>query len=74
MDWNSSIRSSRLRVALVAIPMIYGVFRYSISLRVILVFKYIIYVIIILYIHDIWLFVSTFGRMYGTIDPGSCIR
>jgi hypothetical protein len=52
----------------------YGVFRYSISQRVILVFKYIIYIIIILYIYNIWLFVSTFGRMYGTIDPGSCIR
>jgi hypothetical protein len=42
-------------------------------LRVILVFKDIIYVIIILYIHDIWLSVSTFGRMCGTIDLGSCI-
>jgi hypothetical protein len=52
----------------------YGVFRYSISLRVILVFKDIFYVIIILYICDIWLSVSTFGRMCGTIDPRSCIR
>jgi hypothetical protein len=51
-----------------------GVFRCSVSLRVILVFKDIIFVIIILYIHDIWLSVSTFGRMCGTIDPGSCIR
>jgi hypothetical protein len=33
----------------------YGVFRCSISLRVILVFKDIIYAIIILYICDIWL-------------------
>jgi hypothetical protein len=39
-----------------------------------LVFKDINYVIIILYICDIWLSVSTFGRMCGTIDPGSCIR
>jgi hypothetical protein len=52
----------------------YGVFRCSVSLRVILVFKDIIYVIIILYIHDIWLSMSTFGRTYGTIDAGSCIR
>jgi hypothetical protein len=52
----------------------YGVFRYSVSLRVILVFKDIIYVIIILYIRGIWLSVSTFGRMCGTIDPRSCIR
>jgi hypothetical protein len=52
----------------------YGVFRYSILLRVVLVFKDIIYVIIILYIRDIWLSVSTFGHMCGTIDRGSCIR
>jgi hypothetical protein len=51
----------------------YGVFRYSVSLRIILVFKDIIYVIIILYIRDIWLSVSTFGRMCGTIYPGTCI-
>jgi hypothetical protein len=52
----------------------YGVFHYSVLLRVILIFKDIIYVIIILYIRDIWLSMSTFGRMCGTIDPGSCIR
>jgi hypothetical protein len=52
----------------------YEVFRYSVLLRVVLVFKDIIYVIIILYIHDIWLSVSTFDHMCGTIDPGSCIR
>jgi hypothetical protein len=52
----------------------YGVFSYSISLRVVFVFKDIIYVRIILCIRDIWLSVSTFGRMCGTIDPGSCIR
>jgi hypothetical protein len=51
----------------------YGVFRYSISLRVILVLKDIIYVIIIFYIRDIWLSVSTLFHMCGTIDPGSCI-
>jgi hypothetical protein len=52
----------------------YGVFRYSVSPRVALVFKDINYVIIILYIYDIWLSMSTFGRMCGTIDLGSCIR
>jgi hypothetical protein len=51
----------------------YGVFRCSVSLRVVLVFKDIIYVITILYIRDISLSVSTFGCMCGTIDPGSCI-
>jgi hypothetical protein len=45
----------------------YRVFRYSVSLRVVLVFKDIIYVIIILYIRDIWLSVSTFGHMCGTL-------
>jgi hypothetical protein len=52
----------------------YGVFCCSVSLRVILVFKYIIYVIIILYVYDIWLSMSNFDRMCETIDPGSCIR
>jgi hypothetical protein len=52
----------------------YGVFRCSISSRVILVFKDIIYVINTLYTRDIWLSVSTFGRICGTIDHGSCIR
>jgi hypothetical protein len=52
----------------------YGVCRCSDSLRVILVFKDIIYAINILYPRDIELFMSTFGRMCGTIDPGSCIR
>jgi hypothetical protein len=52
----------------------YGVFRCFVLLRVILVFNDIIYVIIILYIRDIWLSVDTFGCMCGTIDPGSCIR
>jgi hypothetical protein len=64
VEWNFLMRSSRC----------YGVFRYSVSLGVDLVFKDINYVIIILYIYDIWLSVSTFGRMCGTIDPGSCIR
>jgi hypothetical protein len=49
----------------------YGVFRCSISLEVILVFKDNIYVIIILYNHDIWLSVSTFSRMCEIIDSGS---
>jgi hypothetical protein len=70
MDWNSSTRSSTLRVAPVAVLVVFEVFRCFISVRVILAFKDIIYVIIILYIRDIWLSVSTFGRMCGTIDPG----
>jgi hypothetical protein len=52
----------------------YGVFHCFISWRDVLVFKDNIYVIIILYIHDIWLSVSTFGRMCGTINPRSYIR
>jgi hypothetical protein len=52
----------------------YGVFRCSVSPKVALVFKDINYVIIILYIYDIWLPVSTFGCMCGTIDHVSCIR
>jgi hypothetical protein len=45
MDWNSSMRSSRLRVALVAVPVVL----WSLPLIVILVFRDLIYVIIILY-------------------------
>jgi hypothetical protein len=45
MDWNSSMRSSRLRVAPVAVPVVL----WSLPLRVVLVFKGIIYVINILY-------------------------
>jgi hypothetical protein len=74
MEWNSSMRSSRLRVAPVAIPVVLWSLPCYVSLRVVLVFKDIIYVIMILYIHDIWLSVSTFSCMCGTIDPGSCIR
>jgi hypothetical protein len=74
MDWNSSTRSSRLLVFSVPFLRCYGVFRCSVPLRVVLVFKDIIYVIIILYAYDIWLSVSTFTRMSGTIDSGSCIR
>jgi hypothetical protein len=68
------MRSSRLRVAPVAIPVVLWSLPCYVSLRVVLVFKDIIYVIMILYIHDIWLSVSTFSCMCGTIDPGSCIR
>jgi hypothetical protein len=50
-DWNSSTRSSRLRVAPgCSFLWCDGVFRCSVPLRVVLVFKDIIYVIIILYI------------------------
>jgi hypothetical protein len=50
MDWNSSTMSSRLRVAPVAVPMVLWSLRCSVSLGIVLVFKDIIYVIIILYI------------------------
>jgi hypothetical protein len=52
----------------------YVVFRYFISLRVILVFEDIIYVIVVLFIRDILLSVSAYVLMCGTIDPRSCIR
>jgi hypothetical protein len=75
-SWTGILRWGVLGYVLPRLPFLwrYGVFCYSISWRVVLVFKDNIYVIIILYIHDIWLSVSTFGRMCGTIDPGSCIR
>jgi hypothetical protein len=74
--WVGIFRRGVLGYASPRLPFLwsYGVFRYSVSLRVALVFKDIHYVIIIHYIYDIWLSVSTFGRMCGTIDPGSCIR
>jgi hypothetical protein len=74
--WIGILQRGVLGYMLPCLPFLwrYGVFHYSVSLRVILVFKDIIYLIIILYIHDIWLSVSTFGCMCGTIDPGSCIR
>jgi hypothetical protein len=61
MDWNSSTRSSRLRVAPVVVPVVLWsllLFRSAESRHS----------------RDIWLSVNTFGRMCGTIDPGSCIR
>jgi hypothetical protein len=74
--WTGILRWGVLGYVLSRLPFLwcYGVFHCSISLRVVLVFKDIIYVIIILYIRDIWLSVDTFGHMCGTIDPGSCIR
>jgi hypothetical protein len=74
--WTVILRRWVLGYVLPRLPFLwcYEVFRCSVSLRVILVFKDIIYVIIIHYTHDIWLSVSTFGRMCGTIDPGSRIR
>jgi hypothetical protein len=73
--WTGILRRVVLGYVLPQLPFLwcYRVFRYSISLWVILVFKDIIYIINILYTRDIWLSVSTFGRMCGTIDPGSCI-
>jgi hypothetical protein len=50
MDWNSSIRSSRLCVAPVAIPVeLWSLLLFHFCLRVIIVFRDTIYVIIILY-------------------------
>jgi hypothetical protein len=74
--WTRILRRGVLGYVLPRLPFLwcYGVFHYSISLRVILVFKDLIYVIIILYTCDIWLSVDTFGCVCGTIDPGSCIR
>jgi hypothetical protein len=46
MDWNSSTRSSRLRVALIVVPVVL----WSLSLRIIIVIRDTIYVIIILYL------------------------
>jgi hypothetical protein len=61
MDWNALTRSSRLRVAPGWLFLwCYGVFCCSVSLRVILVFKDIIYVIIILYI-------MTFGYLWALL-------
>jgi hypothetical protein len=73
--WTRILRWEILGYALPRLPFLccYGVFRYSVLLRVVLDLKDIISVIIILYIRDIWLSVSSFGRMRGTIDPGSCI-
>jgi hypothetical protein len=48
MDWNSSMRSSRLRVARLSFLWSYGVFYCSVSLRVIIVVRDTIYIIIII--------------------------
>jgi hypothetical protein len=73
--WTGILWRVVLGYALPRLPFLwgYGVFRYFVSLRVVLVFKDNIYVIIRLYNHDIWLSVSTFGHLCGTIDLGSCI-
>jgi hypothetical protein len=49
MDWNSSTTSSRLRVAQLSFLWCYGLFRCSVPLRVVIVFRDTNYVIIILY-------------------------
>jgi hypothetical protein len=74
VDWNSSTRSSRLRIAPIAVPVVLWslpLFRFAesrLSLqRHYLRNNYTLY-------YDILLSMSTFGRMRGTIDPGSCIR
>jgi hypothetical protein len=73
--WTGILQWGVLGYALPRLPFLwcYGVFRCSVSLSVVLVYKDNIYVIITLYNHNIWLSVSTFCRMYGIIDPGSCI-
>jgi hypothetical protein len=74
--WAGILQRGVLGYGLPQLPFMwcYGVFCCSVSLRVVLVFKDIIYVIIILYNRDIWLSVSTFGRICGTINHGSCIQ
>jgi hypothetical protein len=67
--WTRILRRGVLGYVLARLSFLwcYGVFRCFVLLRVVLVFKDIIHVIIILYIRDIWLSVSTFGRMCGTM-------
>jgi hypothetical protein len=74
--WTGILRRGVLGYVSRRLPFLwcYGVFCCSISPRVTLVFKDINYVIIILYIYDSWLSVSTIGRTCGTIDPGPYIR
>jgi hypothetical protein len=74
--WTEILQWGVLGYMLPRLPFLwrYGDFRCSVSLSVVLVYKGIIYVIIILYISDNWLSVSTFRCMCGTIDPRSCIR
>jgi hypothetical protein len=74
--WTGILRWIVLGYASPRLPFLwyYGVFHCSVLPRVALVFKDINYVIIILYIYDIWLSVSTFDHICGTIDPRSYIR
>jgi hypothetical protein len=74
MDWNSSTRSSRLHVAPVPVHVVLWSLPLFHFVESHLSLKHFIYVINIHYTHGIWLSVRTFGRMCGTIDPGSCIR
>jgi hypothetical protein len=73
--WTGILRQGVLGYVLPRLPFLwcYGVFHCSVSLRVVLVFEDIIYVINILYTRVIWLSVNTFGRICRTIDLGSCI-
>jgi hypothetical protein len=75
MDWNYSTRSSRLRVARLLFLWSYEVFRYSILLRVVIVFRDITYVIIILHswhliiCEHFWLYVwNNWSRVKHTIS------
>jgi hypothetical protein len=69
VDWNSSMRSSRLRVAPVAVPVVLWslpLFRFAES-RLSPQRHYLCNNCTLYY--DIWLSMSTFGCMCGTIDP-----
>ncbi len=76
--WTGILRWGVLGYVLLQLPFLwsYGVFHCSISLRVIIVFRDITYVIIILYswhlaICEHFWHENRYGRI---IDPGSCIR
>jgi hypothetical protein len=74
--WTRILRRGVLGYASPRLPFLwcYGVFWCSVPLRVILVFKRLYLCNKYTLYYDIWLSVSSFGRMCGTFDPGSCIR
>jgi hypothetical protein len=74
--WTGILRRGVLGYVLPRLPFLwsYGVFRCSVPLRVVTVFRDITYVIIILYSWQVVICEHFWGRMCGTIDPGSCIQ
>jgi hypothetical protein len=73
MDWNSSTRSSKLCIAPIAVPvMLWSLPLFCFAESRLCLQRHYLSNNYTLY-YDIWLSVSTFGRMCGTIDPGSCI-